>query len=103
MKPRTLLQVLLLGILAMSVTTGANAYVISAEHQYYSDAAFNNLVGVEWVPGVCCLEVDEYDYWGDVDTPYRIAIGYDDCGWVSSNSANCQHYYGGAWHLVPCS
>jgi hypothetical protein len=101
MKRRTLVQVLLVGILAMSITTSANAYVIGAEHQYYSDSGFTNLVGVEWIPGICCPEYD-YDSWGDVETTYRIAIGYDYCGWEQQNASNCQSYYGGSWHLVQC-
>ena len=82
--------------------TGANAYQISAEHQYYSDAAWTNLVGVEMVPGICCPE-DERHSEGDIDTNYRIITFYYECGWESDTGVpNCQAYYSGSWHLVAC-
>ena len=101
MKRRTLVRVSLIGILALSIAASVYAYQVSAEHLYYSDSGFTNLVGVEWVPGVCCPE-DTYDYWGNVETTYRIVYTYDYCGWQQGNASNCQSYYGGAWHMVQC-
>ena len=101
MKMRTLLQVSLIGVLAMSITTNAHAYQISVEHQYYSDASFSTMVGIEWIPGICCPE-DQYDYVDNVTTNYRIAIGYDECGWQGSNGGNCQEWSGTGWRGVQC-
>jgi hypothetical protein len=102
MKLRTLVLVLLLGILAMSITASAYAWVYSTQHLYYSDSGFTNLVGVESVPGVACIPEYERDYWGDIDTNYRMIYFFDQCGWDNPVSGACQSYYGGAWHMVPC-
>jgi hypothetical protein len=103
MKIRTLALVLLIGALAWSIPSSAYAWVYSTQHLYYSDSGFVNLVGVESVPGVACIPEYERDYWGDIDTDYRIIYFFNECGWDDPDSAECQWYYSGSWHIVPCS
>lgn len=101
MNRRTLVRMVLIGILTISIATSAFAYVNTVMIFYYSDSGFINEVGWEIVPGVCCF-TDEYESFGNTETTYRRIQTYDYCGLEQQNADNCQSYYSGAWHMVSC-